>query len=75
VVEVLTAVAGVVSGQLAQGTNADASGRLRTRLLQVVAKQGDNVDVKPGIPCLNSVRLLVDPTTECISLLSKTSAG
>ena len=58
VVEVLTAVAGVVSGQLAQGTNPDASGRLRTRLLQVVAKQGGewkivayhNVDVKPGIP-------------------------
>ena len=58
VVEVLTAVAGVVSGQLAQGTSADASGRLRTRLLQVVAKQGGawkvaayhNVDVKPGTP-------------------------
>ncbi len=58
VVEVLTAVAGVASGQLAQGTSADASGRLRTRLLQVVAKQGaewkivayHNVDVKPGIP-------------------------
>ncbi len=63
VVEVLTAVAGVVSGQLAQGTNADASGRLRTRLLQVVAKQGGewkivayhNVDVKPGIPVAASL--------------------
>ena len=58
VIKVLTAVAGVVAGQLAQGTNADASGRLRTRLLQVVAKQGGewkivayhNVDVKPGVP-------------------------
>lgn len=58
VVEVLTSVAGVVSAQLAQGTSADAAGRLRTRLLQVVAKQGEewkvvayhNVDVKPGIP-------------------------
>ena len=63
VVEVLTAVAGVVSGQLAQGTNADASGRLRTRLLQVVAKQAGewkvvayhNVDVKPGIPLAASL--------------------
>jgi hypothetical protein len=43
---------------LAQGTSADAAGRLRTRLLQVVVKQGEewkvvayhNVDVKPGIP-------------------------
>jgi uncharacterized protein (TIGR02246 family) len=58
VVEVLTAVAGVAPAQLAQGTSADAKGRLRTRLLQVVVKQGaawkivayHNVDVKPGIP-------------------------
>ena len=58
VVEVLTSVAGVVAGQLAQGTAGDATGRLRTRLLQVVVKQGGewkvvayhNVDVKPGIP-------------------------
>lgn len=58
VVEVLTSVAGVAAGQLAPGTTADASGRLRTRLLQVVAKQDGawkvvayhNVDVKPGIP-------------------------
>jgi uncharacterized protein (TIGR02246 family) len=57
VVEVLTSVAGVVSAQLAQGTGADAKGRLRTRLLQVVMKQGEewkvvayhNVDVKPSI--------------------------
>jgi hypothetical protein len=58
VVEVLTSVAGVAAGQLASGTAADPSGRLRTRLLQVVAKQSGtwkvvachNVDVKPGIP-------------------------
>ncbi len=58
VVEVLTSVAGVTSAQLAQGTGVDAKGRLRTRLLQVVMKQGEewkvvtyhNVDVKPGIP-------------------------
>jgi hypothetical protein len=58
VLETLTSVTGVVSAQLAQGTGADAAGRLRTRLLQVVAKQGEewkvvayhNVDVKPGIP-------------------------
>lgn len=58
VVEVLTSVAGVVATQLAPGTVGDAAGRLRTRLLQVVVKQGDewkviayhNVDVKPGIP-------------------------
>lgn len=57
-VEVLTAVAGVGAGQLAPGTTGDASGRLRTRLLQVVAKQDGswkivayhNVDVKPGVP-------------------------
>jgi uncharacterized protein (TIGR02246 family) len=58
VVEVLTSVTGVVSAQLAQCTGADAQGRLRTRLLQVVVRQGNewkvvsyhNVDVKPGIP-------------------------
>ena len=57
VVEVLTSVTGVVAAQLAPGTTGDASGRLRTRLLQVVVKQGEewkvvtyhNVDVKPGI--------------------------
>lgn len=58
VVEVLTAVAGVRAAELAPGTAGDASGRLRTRLLQVVVKRGEewkvvayhNVDVKPGIP-------------------------
>lgn len=58
VVEVLTAVTGVGVGQLAPGTSGDTTGRLRTRLLQVVAKQGrtwkivtyHNVDVKPGAP-------------------------
>lgn len=58
VVEVLTSVSGVVAAQLAPGTSGDAAGRLRTRLLQVVVKQGEewkvvayhNVDVKPGIP-------------------------
>ena len=58
VVEVLTSVTGVVAGQLAKGTSGDEKGRLRTRLLQVVVKQGEqwkvvayhNVDVKPGIP-------------------------
>jgi uncharacterized protein (TIGR02246 family) len=58
VVEVLTAVSGVNPAELAKGTTADAAGRLRTRLLQVVVKQGGewkivayhNVDVKPGIP-------------------------
>lgn len=57
VVEVLTAVSGVVAAQLAPGTAGDATGRLRTRLLQVVVKQGEawkvvayhNVDVKPGV--------------------------
>ena len=57
VVEVLTSVAGVAEGSLAPGTGGDPKGRLRTRLLQVVAKQGEewkvvayhNVDVKSGI--------------------------
>jgi uncharacterized protein (TIGR02246 family) len=58
VVEVLTSVTGVVAAELAPGTGGDAKGRLRTRLLQVVVKQGEewkvvayhNVDVTPGIP-------------------------
>ena len=58
VVEVLTSVTGVVAATLAPGTGGDPKGRLRTRLLQVVVKQGEewkvvayhNVDVKPGIP-------------------------
>lgn len=56
VVETLTSVSGVA--QTAPGTVVDAKGRLRTRLLQVVARQGGewrvvayhNVDVKPGVP-------------------------
>ena len=56
VVETLTSVSGVA--QTAPGTVVDARGRLRTRLLQVVARQGGewkvvayhNVDVKPGVP-------------------------
>lgn len=54
IVEVVTSVAGVA--QTPPGTTADSKGRLRTRLLQVVAKRGaewwivayHNVDVKPG---------------------------
>lgn len=56
VIEVLTSVSGME--QPAPGTATDSKGRLRTRLLQVVAKQGGewkivayhNVDVKPGVP-------------------------
>lgn len=56
VVEVLTSVSGV--SETAPGTAKDSKGRLRTRLLQVVARRGaewkivayHNVDVKPGVP-------------------------
>jgi hypothetical protein len=56
VVETLTSVSGMA--ETAPGTAADGKGRLRTRLLQVVAKAGGewkivayhNVDVKPGVP-------------------------
>jgi uncharacterized protein (TIGR02246 family) len=56
VVEVLTSVSGM--SQTSPGTTADSKGRLRTRLLQVIAKTGGewkivsyhNVDVKPGVP-------------------------
>ena len=56
VVETLTAVSG--AERTAPGTIVDAKGRLRTRLLQVVARQDGewrivsyhNVDVKPGVP-------------------------
>jgi hypothetical protein len=56
IVEVLTSVSGVAA--TAPGTATDSQGRLRTRLLQVVAKRSGaweivayhNVDVKPGIP-------------------------
>jgi uncharacterized protein (TIGR02246 family) len=56
IVEVLTSVTGIQ--QLSPGTNADAKGRLRTRLLQVMAKDGGewkivayhNTDVKADVP-------------------------
>jgi len=56
VVEVLTAVSGVTNPR--PGMTFDAHGRLRTRLLQVLARQSGgwqiaayhNVDVKPGVP-------------------------
>jgi len=56
VVETLTSVSGM--SETASGTATDSKGRLRTRLLQVVARRGGewkivayhNVDVKPGVP-------------------------
>jgi uncharacterized protein (TIGR02246 family) len=56
VVEVLTSVTGIP--KLFPGTNTDDKGRLRTRLLQVVVKNGGewkitayhNTDVKSGVP-------------------------
>src|SRR6185437_4564622 len=56
VVEVLTAVSGVTNPR--PGMTFDQHGRLRTRLLQVLARQTGgwqiaayhNVDVKPGVP-------------------------
>jgi uncharacterized protein (TIGR02246 family) len=56
VVEVLTSVTGIP--KLFPGTNTDHKGRLRTRLLQVVVKNGGewkitayhNTDVKSGVP-------------------------
>lgn len=56
VVETLNSVSGMP--ETAPGTAPDSKGRLRTRLLQVVAKEGGewkivayhNVDVKPGVP-------------------------
>lgn len=55
VVETLTSVSGMP--ETAPGTAPDSKGRLRTRLLQVVARSGGdwkivayhNVDVKPGV--------------------------
>lgn len=55
IVETLTSVSGV--SQTSPGTATDSEGRLRTRLLQVVAKRSSgwqivayhNVDVKPGV--------------------------
>jgi uncharacterized protein (TIGR02246 family) len=56
VVETLNSVTGMA--ETAPGTATDSKGRLRTRLLQVVARRGaewkivayHNVDVKPGVP-------------------------
>jgi uncharacterized protein (TIGR02246 family) len=56
VVEVLTAVTGIQ--RLSPGTNTDEKGRLRTRLLQVLVKNGvewkitdyHNTDVKADVP-------------------------
>jgi uncharacterized protein (TIGR02246 family) len=56
VVEVLTSVTGIQ--KLFPGTNTDDKGRLRTRLLQVLVKDGvewkitayHNTDVKSGVP-------------------------
>jgi len=56
VVEVLTSVTGIQ--KLSPGTNTDDKGRLRTRLLQVMVKEGGewkivayhNTDVKAGVP-------------------------
>lgn len=55
VVEVLTSVSGIL--KLSPGTNADSKGRLRTRLLQVLVKDGGewkitnyhNTDVKADV--------------------------
>jgi uncharacterized protein (TIGR02246 family) len=56
IVEVLTSVTGIQ--QLSPGTSTDAKGRLRTRLLQVMVKDGGewmivayhNTDVKADVP-------------------------
>lgn len=56
IVETVTTVAGAAQSPV--GVTRDDKGRIRTRLLQVVAKEGGvwkiltyhNVDVKPGIP-------------------------
>ena len=56
VVDALTSVTGMA--ETAPGIATDSKGRLRTRLMQVVARRGaewkivvyHNVDVKPGIP-------------------------
>jgi len=58
VVETLTWVSGFSKAGLPPGMLADSKGRLRSRLLQVMQKDGNewktvayhNVDVKPGIP-------------------------
>lgn len=56
VVEAVTAVSGI--GQMPPGVAPDAKGRLRTRLLEVLTRQGGewkivayhNIDIKPGVP-------------------------
>jgi len=56
VVQTVTTVSGMA--QAPTGVSRDAKGRIRTRLLQIVAKEGrvwkivtyHNTDVKPGIP-------------------------
>jgi uncharacterized protein (TIGR02246 family) len=56
IVETLTSLSGMPA--TAPGTAPDSKGRLRTRLMQVVVRQGSewkivgyhNVDVKPGVP-------------------------
>ena len=58
IAETLTSVSGFSKAGLPPGTLLDANGRLRTRLLQVLKKDGGewkivvyhNVDVKPGVP-------------------------
>ena len=57
VVETLTSVSGFSASGPPPGKPADAKGRLRTRLLQVMVKDAgeweitvyDNVDIKPGV--------------------------
>ena len=58
IIETLTWISGFSKDGPPKGTNLDEKGRLRTRLLQVMARDGDgwkivayhNVDIKPGIP-------------------------
>ncbi len=58
ILETLTLINGFSQDGPPKGTYLDEKGRLRTRLLQVMVKEGDewkiaayhNVDIKPGIP-------------------------
>ena len=58
IAETLTWVSGFPTSGPPPGTQVDANGRLRTRLLQVLKKDGGewkivvyhNVDIKPGVP-------------------------
>jgi uncharacterized protein (TIGR02246 family) len=62
IVETLTSVSGFPKPGPPPGTHLDANGRLRTRLLQVLRKEGGewkivvyhNVDIKPGVPVPDS---------------------